>query len=135
MRSNFAPVWCAMCSMATNPALRDRETRGVNNSSRHYVLDEETINSFRDRVTHEFPAGQPDVLFTSIDPSGGGSGSDFAIFTIAIVAGQQVVVSSMPCIAQRRRQTARAAPSLRMGQRASARDRLAREGLRTTRRG
>lgn len=102
--------------MSTNPELRDRETRGVNNSSRRYILSEETLNAFRDRAKHEFPANQPDILFTAIDPSGGGSGSDFVILTIALLAGAQVVVSCYKAAHAR-------ASSPRRGRTSSASDR------------
>lgn len=81
--------------MATNPALRDRETRGATTSERHYILEKEEIDKFKARGRHEFPPNQPDVLFTAIDPSGGGTGSDFVILTLALIgASNQITVSA-----------------------------------------
>ena len=79
--------------MSARPEMRDRETRGVDTSSQHFVCSEEEVDKLRARERQVFPVGQPDVLFTAIDPSGGGQGSDYAVVTIAIVNGNQVVVS------------------------------------------
>lgn len=81
-------VLCLVFSrMMCNPDLRDRETRGVIRSSLHYVFPTLIVDALRKRVHAEFGEGKPDVLYSGIDPSGGGEGSDYAIFTMAIHQG------------------------------------------------
>lgn len=71
--------------------MRDRELRGVVASTKRFILTPEQIESFKNRARHVFDAGSPDVLFTAIDPSGGGASSDYTIVTIAFVNAQPVV--------------------------------------------
>lgn len=66
-------------SQACNPTLRDRETRGVVKSSKRFIVPQEMIESMKARPPHHFGQGKPDVLYTGIDPSGGGAGSDYVI--------------------------------------------------------
>lgn len=68
--------------MACNPTLRDRETRGVIKSSKRFIVPQEMIESMKARPPHEFGEGKPDVLYTGIDPSGGGAGSDYVIVCV-----------------------------------------------------
>jgi hypothetical protein len=79
--------------MASQPEMRDRETRGQDTSSQHFVVPEEEIAKLIERPPLEYPAGVPDVIFSAIDPSGGGSGSDFVVVSIAIINGNQTSVS------------------------------------------
>ena len=72
--------------MAVNPELRDRETRGVSGSQTRYILDEQTVAALRERGAYRFSEQNPQVLYSAIDPSGGGSASDFAIVTLALNA-------------------------------------------------
>ena len=88
-------VCVCMCSMASQPEMRDRETRGQDTSSQHFIVAQEEIDKLIARPPLEFAAGTPDVIFSAIDPSGGGSGSDFVVVTIAILNGNQTSVS--PC--------------------------------------
>lgn len=67
--------------METNPVLRDRETRGEVASTKRYLLSEAVVDAFEKRSTVFFPNGTPRVLYSGIDPSGGGSGSGYAIVT------------------------------------------------------
>jgi hypothetical protein len=71
--------------MAGNPEMRDRELRGVIKSSKRFFLTEEQVEAMRAKPMHSFTehGRTPDVLFTAIDPSGGGAGSDYAIVTMA----------------------------------------------------
>ena len=83
--------------MACNPALRDSETRGIIVSSNRYWLSERQVHAFRDRARYSFPLGHPDVLYTGIDPSGGGSGSKYAIVTITRKEGRIIVRCCCAC--------------------------------------
>jgi hypothetical protein len=82
--------------MASNPALRDRETRGSVASTKRFILTEELVDRVAARAKHDFPEGKPGVLYSAIDPSGGGAGSDYAIVTLAF-NGPCVVVSLRGC--------------------------------------
>ena len=73
--------------MASNPTLRDRETRGVVSSTMRFLIDKLIIQEFQKREPGVFADGRPNVLFSAIDPSGGGSGSDYAIVTMAMNGG------------------------------------------------
>lgn len=77
--------------LSTNPAMRDAESRGVVMSSTRHVLQEAQIKRFKEREPFDFPEGRPDVLYTAIDPSGGGAGSDYVILTLALCQGRVVV--------------------------------------------
>jgi hypothetical protein len=79
--------------MATNPQLRDQETRGVP-ASMNTILTEEQVKEYRARPRFRFLEGSPPVLFTAIDPFGGGDGSQFTIATLACLPGGIPVVSS-----------------------------------------
>lgn len=70
--------------------MRDRETRGVVASTKRFIVSEDQILSLKNRPLYEFPT-KPDVLYTAIDPSGGGLGSDYAIKTMALSHGVPVV--------------------------------------------
>ncbi len=96
-----------VCVCAGNPALRDRETRGIVRSSKLYYVTQEMVDVMKKRPKHEFGDGRPDVLFSAIDPSGGGAQSEYVILTMAMEAGTPVVRSSArgsgcTCAAQRR---------------------------------
>lgn len=78
--------------MSTNPSLRDRETRGIVKSERRFILTEREILALKERAPFEFSDGRrPDVLYTAIDPSGGGQGSDYAVCTMTLFDGRPVV--------------------------------------------
>lgn len=78
--------------MSCNPTLRDRETRGVITSGKLYFVSRTLVDALRIRPPfmlsdHTYC----DVLYTAIDPSGGGSGSDYAIATLSRISGIPVV--------------------------------------------
>jgi hypothetical protein len=75
----------------SNPTLRDSETRGIVGSSHRYILTEAAVDAFTKRDRFAFPTGTPDVLYSGIDPSGGGSGSEYVIETLAYNQGIPVV--------------------------------------------
>lgn len=78
--------------MASNPQMRDRETRGVVVSDIRLILHELQILALRNRELGEFASGKPDCLYTAIDPSGGGGGSEYSIATLAM-HGNKIMVS------------------------------------------
>jgi hypothetical protein len=77
--------------MATNPTLRDRETRGEASSEMRTILKATEVDLFSLRSRFVFPVSRPRVLFTAIDPAGGGSLSDYTILT-GTLCGQKPVV-------------------------------------------
>lgn len=77
--------------MAVDPQTRDREQRAVMDSDRVCVLSASQVDAFKGRPRFRFPESKPQVLFTSIDPSGGGAGSDYVILTGALCEGRVVV--------------------------------------------
>lgn len=78
--------------MAVNPSQRDAETRGVTSSSAAYWLKEEQVVAFEKRARFAFDASnRPDVLYTSVDPAGGGTASDWVLKTVAWINGCIVV--------------------------------------------
>jgi len=58
----------------------------VSGSQTRYILDEKTVAALRERGAYRFSEQNPQVLYSAIDPSGGGSASDFAIVTLALNA-------------------------------------------------
>lgn len=78
--------------MSTNPVLRDSETRGIVSSTQRYIVTAEQIKQLKDRLPYEWQEGKPEVLFTAIDPFGGGEGSKFAIITMALNGAEYVPV-------------------------------------------
>jgi hypothetical protein len=82
--------------MATNPELRDQETRGQP-ASIDYILTAKQVESFRTRGRYCFSEGHPNMLFSAIDPFGGGSGSDWTITTMACLDNNAPIVSASHC--------------------------------------
>ncbi len=76
--------------MSANKEQNMRENRGVVISSRRYAFQSEWIKAFRERPRHPFTAPVK-VLHMAIDPSGGGSMSDYAIVTCAREQGRVIV--------------------------------------------
>jgi hypothetical protein len=94
MKPDWQPAVCMIKVDAiyeNNPDIRDRETRGTTVSGFHRVLKPEAIQSFFERDWFRFGQGVPNVLYSSIDPSGGGTMSDHVLVTIANVNWTPVV--------------------------------------------
>lgn len=101
-----SPDGMAKCDaiMSCNPAMRERELHGTVTSDKKFIIDKDDIDKFKVRPRHVFECGTPDVLYTAIDPSGGGRGSDYAILTMAMSNGRPVVRNDDDTSATDRRQ-------------------------------
>ena len=75
----------------TNPVLRDRETRGIIKTTTRHVIPSADVDKLGAQRETRFGDGKPDVLFSGIDPSGGGSGSEYAIVTLGMHENRPVV--------------------------------------------
>lgn len=68
-----------------------RETRGVIVSSKRAIVSTEAVERFRARPHRLLPKSKPQVIYSSIDPSGGGAGSDYVIVDQILVDGAPTV--------------------------------------------
>jgi hypothetical protein len=73
--------------LASDPELCARETRGLVMSTKLFVLDRIWIKKFMEREPYALKENAQ-VLHMGIDPSGGGSGSDYAVCTLGIESGK-----------------------------------------------
>ena len=76
--------------LSSNPDLANRETRGVVQSSKRPVFDQEHIAALGRAAMYSFNYS-PSVLWLAIDPAGGGSQSDFAMATMAFEDCRELV--------------------------------------------
>ena len=75
-----------------------RENRGLMAGGPKYVFRQEWIRALVERPRYELPLNVP-IVYTGVDPNGGGEGSDFAICSMAHFDGHEVVgVISMPSL-------------------------------------
>ena len=77
--------------MEANPLLHARENMGMRANDTHYLFRPQYIQNLRDRTPIVFPESA-DVVFCAVDPSGGGSQSDYAMATIARINGVYAIV-------------------------------------------
>lgn len=76
--------------MAAEPQLADRELRGVINSSSNRIFDKSWVMQFFNRPHYTFEH-KPSIVWIGIDPSGGGTQSDFAIASMTYENQKHVV--------------------------------------------
>lgn len=76
----------------SDPLLGARETQGVIVTGNQFMFAHESIETLSDKALFTFGLRSwPNVLYTSIDPAGGGTMSDFAVMTTAFQNGQNIV--------------------------------------------
>jgi hypothetical protein len=76
--------------LASEPDLADREIRGVVKSSATRLFERQWILALQDRAPYVFEHS-PSVIWTSIDPHGGGNKSNFGIGSLAYENARHVV--------------------------------------------
>lgn len=82
--------------MQSNPELYQRETMGMLSNTVSYLFRSAEIQIFRNQPAFAWERN-PDVLFLAVDPSGGGTQSDFALCTIGWHQGQAIIVGLDTC--------------------------------------
>jgi hypothetical protein len=76
--------------MASDPELYARENLGVVISTRTFLFTERVLKRFRQRPQYALRR-KPQIVYIGIDPSGGGSGSDYTIMSSVFEQGHHVV--------------------------------------------
>lgn len=77
--------------MEGNPELHSRENLGNRHNDTMYMFRGRCLNDFARRPPM-YMGGGCDVVYCAIDPSGGGTQSDYAIVTVAVRGGQFAIV-------------------------------------------
>jgi len=77
--------------LSTNTLLGMRETRGTIATGKHFILQKEWMEAFAKRKPVTITTNRVPALFTYIDPSGGGTASDYTVCTIAQYGSQTLV--------------------------------------------
>jgi len=89
--------------MKSNPDLYAREMLGVVRSNDTlFVFDPKLVDAFYQREPYRFSL-TPGVVWVGIDPSGGGSLSNYAIVSMAFERGQNVVCSQFDGVDSQKR--------------------------------
>ena len=78
--------------MASDPELMVRETRGLVMSTKQFMIHKSFILQFHTRAPYQIK-NKVQVLHMAIDPSGGGTASDYAVCTIGREAGKTYIAS------------------------------------------
>jgi len=71
-----------------------QENRGVRMDQTLYVFDRKLIAYLKAKPRHVVPNRRIDLVFTAIDPAGGGTQSDYAVVSTTFHTGEYVVRSS-----------------------------------------
>lgn len=71
--------------------LFNRETGGIPSGGNNYMYDKKWLKEFENRKRYIFK-NPVEILYLGIDPSGGGSSSDYTILTMAAEEGQTIVI-------------------------------------------
>lgn len=81
-----------------NPEQFAQEKRGVQEMCKNFVINREWLEALKNHEEYRHLPDNVDVLFSAVDPAGGGKISDFVVVTTAHHAGKMIVRSlSLQC--------------------------------------